>query len=66
MFCCSSLNKSPSEPSDINKTLLIQVSGGSSSVQQLRIRNRELFFLFLNQTKMLCVLKTTVSMIWLF
>ena len=51
-FCCSSLNKSPSEPSepsDINKTWLIKVSGGNSSVPQIRVRNRELFSLFLNQ-----------------
>ena len=27
-FCRSSLNKSPSEPNDINKTWLIRVSGG--------------------------------------
>ena len=50
-FCCSSLNYSPSEPSDINITWLIQVSGGNSSVSQIRVRNRELFFLFLNQTR---------------
>ena len=43
-FCCTSLNKSPSEPSDINKTWLIQVSGGRSSVPQIRMRNRELLF----------------------
>ena len=42
------------EPSDINKTWLIQVSGGNSSVPQIRVRNRELFFLFLNQ-KICCV-----------
>ena len=48
-FCCSSLNKSPSEPNDINKTWLIQVSGGYSSVPQIRVRNRTLFFLFINQ-----------------
>ena len=39
----------PSEPSDINKTWLIQVIAGNSSVPQIRARNRELFFLFLNQ-----------------
>ena len=46
--------KSPSEPSDINKTWLIQVSGGNSSVPQIRVRNRELFFLFLNQKYVVC------------
>ena len=49
MFCCSSLNWSPSEPNDINKQWLIQVSGGNSSVQQITVRNRKLFFLFLEQ-----------------
>ena len=44
----------PSEPSDINKTWLIQVSGGRSSVPQIRMRIRELFFLFLNP-KICCV-----------
>ena len=44
----------------------MQVSGGNSSVLQIRVRNRELFVLFLNQKNMLCVLKTTVSMIWFF
>ena len=53
-FCCSSLNYSPSEPSDINKTWLIQVSGGNSPVPQIRVRNRELFFLFLNQKYVVC------------
>ena len=48
-FCRSSLNWSPSEPNDINKTWLIRVSGGNSSVLQIRVRNRKLFFLFLNQ-----------------
>ena len=49
-FCRSSLNKSPSEPSDINKTWLIQVSGGElPTVLQIRACNRKLFFLFLNQ-----------------
>ena len=48
-FCCSSLNKSPSEPNDINKTCLIRVSGGNSSVLQIRVCNRNLFFLFLSQ-----------------
>ena len=48
-FCCSSLNWSPSEPNDINKQWLIQVSGGNSSVQQITVRNRKLFFLFLEQ-----------------
>ena len=48
-FCCSSLNKSPGEPNDINKTWLIQVSGGNSLVPQIRVRNRKLIFLFLNQ-----------------
>ena len=38
-----------SEPNDINKTWLIQVSGGNSLVPQIRARNRKLFFLFLNQ-----------------
>ena len=49
-FCRSSLNKSPSEPNDINKTWLIRVSEGNSSVLQITVRNRKLFFLFLNQT----------------
>ena len=53
-FCCSSLNLSQSEPSDINKTWLIQVSGGNSSVSQIRVRNRELFFLFLSQKYVVC------------
>ena len=48
-FCCSSLNWSPIEPSDINKTWLLQVSGGNSSVPRIRVRNIELVFLFLNQ-----------------
>ena len=48
-FCRSSLNKSPSEPYDINKIWLIRVSGGNSSVLQIRVRYRKLFFLFLNQ-----------------
>ena len=48
-FWRSSLNKSPSEPYDINKIWLIRVSGGNSSVLQIRVRNRKLFFLFLNQ-----------------
>ena len=39
----------PSEPNDINKTRLIQVSRGNSSFPQIRVRNRKLFFLFLNQ-----------------
>ena len=69
-FCCSSLNKSPSEPNDINKTWFIRVSGGDSSVLQIRVRNRKLFFLFLNQkifTKNIwCVLKTAVSTIRFF
>ena len=43
-----------SEPSDINKTWLMQVSGGNSSVPKITVRNRELFFLFLNQ-KICCV-----------
>ena len=64
-FCCSSLIKSPSEPSDINKTWLMQVSGGNSSVPQIRMCNRELFSYF-STKNMLCVLKTTISMIWLF
>ena len=34
-FCRSSLNWSPSEPNDINKTWLIRVSGGNSSVLQI-------------------------------
>ena len=54
-FCCSSLNKSPSEPSDINKTWLIQVSGGNTSVPQIRVRNKDLFFsYFLNQKYVVC------------
>ena len=40
VFYCSSLNKSPDEPNDINKTWLIQFSGGNSSVPQIRVRNR--------------------------
>ena len=44
----------PSEPSDINKTWLIQVSGGNSSVPQIRVCNREFFFLFLNQKYVVC------------
>ena len=44
----------PSEPSDINKTWFMQVSGGNSSVPQIRVRNRELFVLFLHQ-KICCV-----------
>ena len=48
-YCYSSLNKSPSEPNDINKTWLMQVSGGNSSVLQIRVRNIKLFFLFLIQ-----------------
>ena len=63
--CCSPLNYSPSEPSDINKTWLIQVSGGNLPVPQIRVRNRELFFINLTKN-MLCVLKTTVSMTWFF
>ena len=50
----------PSEPNDINKTWLIQVSGGNSSVPQIRVGNRKFF----SNKNMLCVLKTTVSMIW--
>ena len=42
----------PSEPNDIYKTLFIRVSGGNSSVLQIRVRNRKLFFLFLNQKKL--------------
>ena len=49
MFYRSSLNQSPSEPNDINKTWLIRVSGGNSSVLQIRVRNRTLFVLLLNQ-----------------
>ena len=32
VFAAPFLNKSPSEPYDINKTWLIRVSGGNSSV----------------------------------
>ena len=64
-FCCSSLNKSPNEPSDINKTWLIQVSGGNSSLPQIRARNRK-YFPISQPKNMLCVLKTTVSMILFF
>ena len=39
-FCRSSLNQSPSEPNDINKTWLIRVSGRNSSVLHIRVRNR--------------------------
>ena len=43
---------------------------GNSSVLQIRVRNRKLFFLFLNQNifakNIWCVLKTTVSMILFF
>ena len=66
-FCRSSSNQSPSEPNDINKTWLIRVSGCNSLVQQIRVRSRKLFFLFLNQKifakNIWRVLKTTVSMI---
>ena len=48
-FYRSFLNQSLSEPNDINKTWLIRVSGGNSSVLQIRVRNRKLFVLFLNQ-----------------
>ena len=44
MFLPLSLNQSPSEPNDINKTWLIRVSGGNSSVLQIRVCNRKLFF----------------------
>ena len=44
----------PSEPNDINKTWLIQVSRGNSSFPQIRVRNRKLFFLFLNQKYLVC------------
>ena len=58
------------EPNDINETWLIWVSGGNSSVLQIRVRNRKLFFLFLNQNiyakNIWCVLKTTVSIIRFF
>ena len=45
-FCHSSLNKSPSEPYDINKIWLIRVIGGNSPVLQIRVRNRKLFSYF--------------------
>ena len=32
----------------------MQVSGGNSSVPQIRVRYRELFFLFLNQKYVVC------------
>ena len=69
-FYHSSLNKSPSEPNDINETWLIRVSGVNSSTLQIRVRNRKLFFLFLNQKifakNIRCVLKTTVLIIRFF
>ena len=52
--CCFSLNYSPSEPNDINKKWLIQVSGGNSSVPQIRVRNRKLYLIFFNH-KICCV-----------
>ena len=44
----------PSEPNDINKTWLIQVSGGNSSVPQIRVGNRKYFFFFLKQKYVVC------------
>ena len=49
---------------DHTHLLFIQVSGGNSSVPQIRVRSRELFFPNSQPKNMLCVLKTTVSMIW--
>ena len=46
-FWCA-LNLSPSEPNDIDKTLLIQVSGGNSSVPKIRVRTRKYFSYFSN------------------
>ena len=53
-FCCSSLNLFPSEPNDMNKTWLIQVSGGNSSVPQIRVHNRKLFSYFSAQKLVVC------------
>ena len=44
----------------------IQVSGRNSSVLQIRVRNRKLFFLFPNPKNIWCWLKTAVSMIQFF